>query len=66
VNGGNVFKEGVRSKGERGPKQFYDESMPTQIEVAELGARFKELVDELATNGGDACLTHEGNAVVTL
>jgi hypothetical protein len=37
--------------------------MTTQIEIAVFGPRFKELVDELAQNGGEACLTHEGKAV---
>ncbi len=40
--------------------------MTTQIEIAVFGPRFKELVDELAQNGGEACLTHEGKAVGTL
>jgi len=40
--------------------------MSIQIEVAELGPKFKELMDELAQNGGEACLTHEGKAVGTL
>ncbi len=37
--------------------------MTTQIEIAELGPKFKELVDELAQNGGEASLTHEGKTV---
>ena len=37
--------------------------MTTQIEIAELGPKFKELVDELAQNGGEACLTRDGKAV---
>lgn len=37
--------------------------MSIQIGIAELGPKFKELVDELAQNGGEACLTHEGKSV---
>jgi hypothetical protein len=40
--------------------------MTTQIEIAELGPKFKELVDELAQNGGEARLTHEGKEVAKL
>jgi hypothetical protein len=37
--------------------------MITQIEVAELGPKFEELVDKLAQNGGEASLTRDGKAV---
>jgi hypothetical protein len=40
--------------------------MSIQIEIAELGPKFEELVDELAHNGGEANLTREGKAVGTL
>ena len=40
--------------------------MTTQIEIAVFGPKFKELVDELAQNGGEACLTHDGKSVGTL
>ena len=40
--------------------------MTAQIEIAVFGPKFKELVDELAQNGGEACLTHEGKAVAKL
>jgi hypothetical protein len=40
--------------------------MTTQIEIAEFGPKFKELLDELAQNGGEARLTNEGKKVGTL
>jgi hypothetical protein len=40
--------------------------MTVHIEITELGPKFKELVDELAHNGGEACLTDEGKPVGTL
>ena len=48
---------------ERLLKQFYDDTMTTQIEIAELGPKFEELVDKLAQNGGEASLTRDGKAV---
>src|SRR5258708_4124344 len=40
--------------------------MTTQIEIAVFGPKFEELVDELAQNGGEVSLTHEGKTVGTL
>ena len=37
--------------------------MTIQIEVAELGPKFEELVDKLAQNGEEASLTRYGKAV---
>jgi hypothetical protein len=60
------FERVIVGEVEHLPKQFYDESMTTQIEIAVFGPKFKELVDELAQNGGEACLTHEGKTVAKL
>jgi antitoxin (DNA-binding transcriptional repressor) of toxin-antitoxin stability system len=40
--------------------------MITQIDVAELGPKFEELVDELQRNGGEICLTRDGKIVAKL
>jgi len=37
--------------------------MEIQIEIATLGPTFEALVDELAQNGGDICLTRDGRIV---
>jgi len=37
--------------------------MRIEIEIADFGPKFKEVMDELAQNGGEACLTHEGKGV---
>jgi antitoxin (DNA-binding transcriptional repressor) of toxin-antitoxin stability system len=37
--------------------------MTIQIEVAELGPRGKALVDDLAENGGETCLTRDGKMI---
>jgi hypothetical protein len=37
--------------------------MTIQIEVAELGPKFEELVDKLSQNGNEASLTRDGKAV---
>jgi antitoxin (DNA-binding transcriptional repressor) of toxin-antitoxin stability system len=40
--------------------------MITQIDVAELGPKFEELVDELERNGGEISLTRDGKIVAKL
>jgi hypothetical protein len=40
--------------------------MTVQIEIAELGPKFEELVEKLAQNGGEACLTRDGKEVGAL
>jgi antitoxin (DNA-binding transcriptional repressor) of toxin-antitoxin stability system len=40
--------------------------MTTQIEVAELGPKGQALVDDLAENGGEICLTRDGKTVAKL
>jgi antitoxin (DNA-binding transcriptional repressor) of toxin-antitoxin stability system len=55
-----------REEVEHRSKQFYDDGMTVQIEIAELGPKFEELVEKLAHNGGEACLTRDGKAVAKL
>jgi hypothetical protein len=40
--------------------------MITEIEVAELGAKSEALVDGLANNGGEICLTRAGKTIAKL
>jgi len=40
--------------------------MTTQIEVAELGPKGEALVDDLAENGGEICLTRDGKTIAKL
>jgi antitoxin (DNA-binding transcriptional repressor) of toxin-antitoxin stability system len=40
--------------------------MVIEIEVATLGPKFEALVDELAQNGGDVCITRDGRIVAKL
>ena len=38
----------------------------TTIEVAELGPKLEELVDDLTQNGGEVCFTRDGKTVAKL
>jgi hypothetical protein len=40
--------------------------MTTQIEIAELGPKSEALVDDLALNGGEICLTRDGKTIAKL
>ena len=40
--------------------------MTTQIEVAELGPKGEALVDDLAENGGEICLTRDGKTIAKM
>jgi antitoxin (DNA-binding transcriptional repressor) of toxin-antitoxin stability system len=40
--------------------------MTTHIEVAELGSKGEALIDDLAQNGGEICLTRDGKTIAKL
>jgi antitoxin (DNA-binding transcriptional repressor) of toxin-antitoxin stability system len=40
--------------------------MTTQIDVAELGPKGEALVDDLAENGGEICLTRDGKTIAKM
>jgi antitoxin (DNA-binding transcriptional repressor) of toxin-antitoxin stability system len=40
--------------------------MEIQIEIATLGPKFEALVNELAQNGGEVCITRDGKIVARL